>query len=228
MFVGHFAVGLAAKRLVPQRSLGLLVLAPQLLDLLWPIFLLTGLESVRIAPGDTAVTPLDLHDYPYTHSLLGAVFWSVLAGRIVYSVYRDGHFARVFAALVFSHWVLDFVTHRPDLPLYPGSNIYLGLGLWRSMPATLAVELGMFFGSVVIYFRAARAQGRAHPISLSLFLLVLLAFYFGALFGPPPPDPRTLAWGALMGWLFPLWAAWVDRPTAAVSRIELPNAGGPL
>src|SRR5688500_7330651 len=113
MFIGHMAVGLASKRLSPTTSLGWLMLAPLLADAVWPLFLWLGLESVRINPGDTAMTPLDLHDYPYSHSLLASLLWSAAAGGAFWLWKRDRRAALVIAAGVFSHWVLDFVTHRP-------------------------------------------------------------------------------------------------------------------
>src|SRR3989475_3148531 len=114
MYLGHYAVAFAVKKAAPRVSLGTLFISVQLLDLLWPIFLLLGIESVRIDPGNTAFTPLDLHDYPYTHSLVGALVWSVLGGALTFAVTRYRRGAWVVAAAVFSHWVLDFVTHRPD------------------------------------------------------------------------------------------------------------------
>src|SRR3954470_9288207 len=117
MFIGHFAVGFASKRAAPDTNLGILMLAPLFLDLLWPIFLLLGIESVKIDPGNTAFTPLDLHDYPWTHSLLMAVVWSLLYGAVVFFAgHRDQRGGVVCALGVFSHWVLDFITHRPDMP----------------------------------------------------------------------------------------------------------------
>src|SRR3954470_3350305 len=113
MFIGHFAVGFASKRAAPDTNLGILMLAPLFLDLLWPIFLLLGIETVRIDPGNTAFTPLDLHDYPWSHSLLMAVVWSLLVGGIVLAAKRSRRGAVVVGLGVFSHWVLDFITHRP-------------------------------------------------------------------------------------------------------------------
>ena len=136
MFLGHPAVGLASKRSVPHISLGLLFRAPMLLDFLWPVFVLLGLEHFRIDPGNTAVTPLDFYDYPWSHSLLMAVVWSVLFGAIYFALRRDARGASILGAGVLSHWVLDFVTHRPDLPLYPGGP-KVGLGIWNSMAATV-------------------------------------------------------------------------------------------
>src|SRR6185436_7872623 len=123
MFVGHFAVGLASKRLAPRSSEGVLLLAPLFLDVIWPVFLATGLESVRIDPGNTAFTPLDLHDYPWSHSLVMSLVWSVLFGLGYYAFSRYRRGAVVIGLGVFSHWVFDFVTHRPDMPLWPGSAV---------------------------------------------------------------------------------------------------------
>ena len=156
MFIGHVAVGLASKRLAPGTSLGLLVAAPLAVDLLWPVFVLAGWEQVRVAPGDTAVTPLEFISYPWSHSLLMAVVWSVLAASAywLWRRYRAG--ALVLGAGVLSHWVLDAISHRPDLPLYPGSSIKIGLGLWNSVPATIAVE----GGTSCLTRRSSIRQGR--------------------------------------------------------------------
>lgn len=212
MFIGHYAVGLATKRLAPRTSLGWLFAAPQFLDLLWPIFLLLGWESVRIAPGDTRFTPLDLHDYPYTHSLAGALVWSALFAATYFALRRDARVAAILAASVFSHWILDFVAHRADMPLWPGSATRVGLGLWNSVPGTLALESALFAGGVWLYASRPGAARGARFWSLIAFLALV---YAGVAFGPPPPSARAMAWVALSGWLLVPWAAWVDRPAAA-------------
>src|SRR5687768_4256927 len=132
MFIGHHAAGFAAKRFAPRVSLGTLFAATMLLDLLWPLFLLMGIEHVRIDSGNTAFTPLDFYDYPYTHSLLNVIGWSILAGTIHWLRRKSWRDATVVGLAVLSHWVLDFVTHRPDLPLWPGGPM-VGLGLWNSV-----------------------------------------------------------------------------------------------
>src|SRR3954463_12052749 len=119
MFVGHAAAALAAKKVAPGVPLGLLLAAATWLDLVWPILLLLGLEQVRIDPGNTAFTPLDFTYYPWTHSLVAALAWSCLFAVASMSVARTTRSRLVLGSLVFSHWVLDFVTHRPDLPLWP-------------------------------------------------------------------------------------------------------------
>jgi membrane-bound metal-dependent hydrolase YbcI (DUF457 family) len=211
MFVGHFAVGFAAKRAAPRTSLGALMMAPLLLDLLWPIALLLGVEQVRIDPGNTVVTPLDLDDYPYTHSLVTSIGWSLLMAAGVYALHKDRRGALVCGLGVFSHWVLDFVTHRPDLPLYPGGEGRVGLGLWNSLPGTLAAELALFAAGVWLYATTTRARDRVGAIAFWSFAALLLVFYFAALFGPLPPSPTAIAYTALTAWLFVPLAAWIDR-----------------
>ncbi len=211
MFIGHFAVGFAAKRVVPRTSLAWLIAAPLFLDLLWPIFLLLGLETVRIEPGNTRVTPLDLHDYPYSHSLLMSVVWSIVFALAYFGLYRERITALYLGIGVFSHWVLDFVSHRPDMPLYPGSDIYLGLGLWNSVPATLTVELLMFAGGVALFTQATRARDRQGVWSWALMIVFLTLIYLGNIFGPPPPNVRAILFSCIAMLLFFPWAIWIDR-----------------
>jgi membrane-bound metal-dependent hydrolase YbcI (DUF457 family) len=210
MFIGHIAVGLAAKRLAPKTSLGLLVAAPLAADLLWPILVLMGVERVRIDPGNTAFTPLAFTYYPWSHSLLMSLVWSALAGAAywLWRRYRAG--ALVLAAGVFSHWVLDALSHRPDLPLYPGSATNIGLGLWNSVPATLVVECSMFAAGVWLYAAATKSSDRVGRYGFWAFVALLAAVYAMDAFGPPPPSARAVAFAGLALWLLPLWAWWFD------------------
>ena len=171
MFIGHFAVGFAAKRAAPRLSLAVLFAAAQFADLLWPVLVALGIEQVRIQPGITAFTPLDFISYPYSHSLLLLCVWGAVFGAICAAVVRDRRVWFVVFALVVSHWVLDWITHRPDMPLYPGSA-KVGLGLWNSIPGTIVVEVAMFILGVWIYARSrvrAIASGRARSRRLSAF-----------------------------------------------------------
>jgi hypothetical protein len=210
MFIGHFGLALAAKRVAPRPSLGTLALAAQLVDGVWPVFLLLGWESVDIVPGITAVTPLLFKWYPYTHSLLAGVVWAALLGGSYFALRRDRNGAWWIAALVVSHWVLDFVSHRPDMPLWPGGPL-VGLGLWYSLPATLVVEFLLFAAGVWIYARATRRRDLWGALLLWAFVFVLGVLYLASVFGPPPPSVRILAMSGLAGWLFIPWAYWIDR-----------------
>ena len=200
MFIGHFAVGLASKRAAPKASLGVLMIAPNLLDLLWPGFVLLGWERVRIDPGNTAFTPLDFVNYPISHSLLTACGWGILFAAIYWmrSHYRRG--AIVLGFGVVSHWILDFLVHRPDLPLYPGGP-RVGLGLWNSVPAAVAVELALYAAGAWLYLSTTRSRDRTGSYSLGAFLLFGLLVYVANAAGPPPPNARAVAIGALAIWL---------------------------
>jgi membrane-bound metal-dependent hydrolase YbcI (DUF457 family) len=211
MLIGHIAVGFASKRAAPRASLGVLMTAPILLDLLWPIALLLGIETVRIDPGNTAVMPLDFVSYPWTHSLLMSVVWGALFALLYRARTGDARAAWVIALGVVSHWVLDWVSHRPDLQLAPGLPLRVGLGLWGSRPATMLVELAMFAVGLAIYLGTTRARDLTGSISLWAFVAVVVLLYFARLQGPPPPGVRTLAIVKLMEWLFVPWAFWIDR-----------------
>lgn len=210
MFVGHFAVALAAKKTVPRVRLGTLVMAAQWLDLLWPIFLLLNLEQVTPAPGITRFSPLNFVSYPYSHSLAAVLGWAILFGGVFYLIRRDGRSALVLALLVISHWVLDWLTHRPDLPLYPGGS-KVGLGLWNSIAGTLIVELVLFAVGSAIYLSVTRAKDKIGSLSLWGFLLFLLVIYLASSFNPDVPPQSHIAWGALSMWIFVPWAYWIDR-----------------
>ncbi len=210
MFIGHFAVGFASKKLAPRAPLLLLMAAPLLLDLLWPLFLLAGWESVKIAPGDTAFTPLEFVSYPFSHSLLFSVIWALLLALATLALSRYPRGALVVAAGVVSHWVLDALTHRADMPLYPGSP-RVGLGLWNSVAGTVVVECLMFAGGVWVYTAATRPKDRIGAFALWSLVVTLLLLYVADIGSAPPPNVRALAWVALAAWLFPLWAGWADR-----------------
>lgn len=214
MFLGHYAVALASKRVAPDVSLGTAVLAAQLLDLIWPVLLLLGVERVRIVPGLMAASALDFEHYPVSHSLLMAAGWAVLAGAIHYTLRRNGVSAGVVGMLVLSHWLLDAPMHRPDLPLWPGSDVRVGGGLWNSLPTTLALELGLVALGLALYQRATRARDRVGSWGLGALVATLVVFYLGGTLGTPPPGEQALAVGGLALWLVVPWAYWIDRHRA--------------
>jgi hypothetical protein len=220
VFLGHFGVGFGAKAAAPKTSLGTLFLAAQFVDLLWPTLVLIGVEKVVIAPGTTRVTPLDFTDYPITHSLLLSLVWASLFGAIYLFVRRYPKGAWICGAAVLSHWVLDLLTHRPDLPLAPGVETRFGLGLWNSLAATLVVEVGIFGVGVWLYVRSTRAIDGVGSIALWSLVGFLLVVYFSNLFGPPPPSITALAWVGQAQWLLVIWAFWIDRHRANKSSLE--------
>ncbi len=179
MFIGHFAVGFAAKRAAPKTSLATLVFAALFLDLLWPILLWLGIERVRLAPGGRAFASLDFESYPWSHSLAMALVWSALLGWLYRARTRYARGAFWVGAAVFSHWLLDFVTHRPDLPLAPGVALKAGLGLWNSVPATVLIESALFVAGLGIYLVTTRARGWLGHVSL-WSLVAFLAMAYGA------------------------------------------------
>jgi hypothetical protein len=217
MFIGHYAVALAAKKAAPRTSLGVQMFAAQFLDLLWPIFLLAGLEHVRIAPGITAFTPLDFTAYPISHSLLTVVGWSALVGGLMFGFAKRGRDAIVVGIVVLSHWVLDWVTHRPDLPLWPGESPKVGLGLWNHTAATLAIEFALFASGIWLYLGVTKARDGVGRWGLAITLLLVVILYLGAAFGPPPPSERALAFSALGAWIVPPIFGWIDRHRSVAS-----------
>jgi len=224
MFIGHFALGFAAKRVVPRVSLAVLFIAAQLADLLWPVLVLTGFEQVRIAPGITAFTPLDFVSYPWSHSLLLLVVWGLCLGAVYRGIAGGRRTFLVLALLVVSHWVLDWITHRPDMPLYPGGP-KVGLGLWNSVPATIVVETLLYAAGLFVYVRATRARtaaGRWGLISLAATLVVIYAA--NILSGAPPSVTAIGVAGLAGGVLLIAWAWWADRGREPVSVNRLGSA----
>jgi hypothetical protein len=215
MFLGHFGVGFAAKKAAPNVSLGALFLAGQFADLLWPTLVLVGVERLEVRPGISAVTPLEFVSYPYSHSLVALLGWALLLGSLVAVTSRAMLDGVTVAALVLSHWLLDFLTHRPDLPLTLSGTTRLGLGLWNSVPWTLAVELLVFTDGISLYVRTTASRDRAGSTGLYGLIVLLILMYVASVFGPPPPNAATVAWSAQAMWLLVLWAMWIDRHRAA-------------
>jgi hypothetical protein len=217
MFLGHVAVGLAAKRAVPGISLTVLVLAAQLADVIWPVLVGLGIEQVAIEPGNTRVTPLNFISYPYSHSLLTLALWSI-AFAPLFGLSRGRRAVPILAALVVSHWVLDVVTHRPDMPIVPHAELKLGLGLWNSIAATMIVEFAMYAAGLWIYLTSTRARDRIGSWGFGALAAFLVVVYLVNVFGPPPPSVTAVWIGASVGAaVMTWWAWWVDRHRTAIS-----------
>jgi membrane-bound metal-dependent hydrolase YbcI (DUF457 family) len=223
MFIGHFAVGFGAKRFAPGVSLGTLFLAAQFIDLLWPTLLLLGVERVRIAPGITAFTPLDFEHYPWSHSLFMTFVWGGLFGVVYYALRHDLRASVALTVVVLSHWLLDFFTHRPDLPLWPDAT-RVGMGLWNSVSGTLAIEVSLFVCGILLYVQSTHARDATGCWTLWGLAMLLSLTYVGNLFGPPPPSATAIAWAGQAQWLLVAWAYWIDRHRATVYTGTGPDA----
>lgn len=212
MFIGHFAVALAAKRLAPKTSLGVLFTASQLPDVIWPVLVLTGAEQVVINPGDTAFTPLNFVSYPWSHSLALVVLTGAVVGALYAWKTRDRAAGLIITLLAVSHWVLDWITHRPDMPLYPGPSPLLGLGLWNSVAGTMVMEGTLFAVGVLLYSGITRAKDRTGRYAYWSLIAFLTVIYVADRFSPPPPSAEAVGWVALAGiGILLAWAWWADR-----------------
>jgi hypothetical protein len=217
VFLGHYGVALALKRVRPKVSLGTLFVAVQLADLLWGIFLLLGWEHARIVPGYTAVTPIEFLDYPISHSLVAAVAWGIAAAALYYSwptrdTTHHWQAAALVGVAVFSHYLLDVLVHVADLPILGNDSSKLGLGLWNNPVATMVLELVVLAIGLGIY---ALFRSHRHPlrlVRLTVLLFVLLGTYLGSLFGPLPSSMTGVAVSDIVFLLAVAWlAAWTDR-----------------
>jgi hypothetical protein len=226
MFIGHFAVGFGAKAAQPKISLGTLFFAAQFLDLLWPTLLLLGWEKVAIKPGITAVTPLDFISYPISHSLVTVLGWSMLLGGVYWLFKRNGRGGLIVGLCVLSHWLLDVLMHRPDLPLYPGNSPRWGLGLWNSLPASLVVEGALFWAGIVLYARSTTPEDKVGKFGFWGLVAFLAFVHLANLFGPVPASTTDIAWAGQLQWLLVLWAWWIDRhrlPAAGSEQVAAPS-----
>lgn len=210
MFAGHLAVAFGAKSIAPKVPLSLLIGASFGIDILWPIFLLMGIESVAIDPGNTAFTALDFISYPWSHSLLMVLGWGLLLGAIAFrfGISRKG--AIITGSVLASHWLLDWITHRPDLPLWPGGS-ETGMGLWNSVLGTYLVEGSMMALAIIMYSRSVVFKGWQGRIAFYSLLFLVLFIWGSQPFSPPPPDVQAVAFVGLTMLLLPFWGMWIER-----------------
>ncbi|MBA2291223.1 MAG: hypothetical protein H0W15_02075 [Gemmatimonadales bacterium] len=229
MFVGHAGLAFAARARYRDVPLGTLMAAAFALDLIWPLLVLAGLETVTVDPAVVGFTPLVFTWYPWSHSLLMVVGWGVVAALIVRARGHRREVGMLVALLVVSHWVLDVVVHHPDLPFWPGAGTALaGLGLWNSVPGTLAVEGLLFAGGVAMYWRRTVARSWQGASGFWALVIVMGILWASAPLLPPPASGRAVALGALSLWLIPFWAAWCDshRDRAPGGQIPADQARG--
>jgi len=222
VFVGHFAVGLAAKRIAPRVSLSTAILAAAFSDIVWILCFVTGIEKVKIHPGLMVANSLDLIYIPFSHSLLMDAVWGAIFAAIYYQWRRDSRGAWILFAAVVSHWILDVATHRPDMPLSPGLDARFGLGLWNSRAATFFVEGGLWVACVVAYAKATQATTRSGIYGFWIMIVLLTALWIVSLGGSPPPSLASLAIVNTVFFAVVLsWAQWMNR-----SRVKAVSGSG--
>lgn len=208
MFIGHYALGLGSRKISNFPSLAILFVAVQFLDLIWPIFVLLGIETFSIEVGNTKLTPLNFEFYPYSHSLFMAIIWGLVFGIIYYAFTKNKQTPILLGALVISHWVLDFITHGQDLQLSPFSDYRVGLGLWNHPVFAIIIEVGLFMLGTYFYYITTRPKRKIAFWSLILFFMTV---HLMNILGPPPPSIEVVAWSANLMWLFVIWAWWIEK-----------------
>lgn len=210
MFIGHYGIGLAAKKTAKTISLGTFFLASQWIDLIWPILVLLNIEQVIIQPGDTKLTPLEFTHYPYSHSLIFVLMWGIVLGGIYFLLKKNKRNALIIGLLVVSHWILDLIVHKPDLPLVPGGP-YLGLGLWNIPVIAVILESIIYIGGIILYVNTTTPKDKIGIYGFWSLIIILALIHAINLTGPPPPDIDAIGWAGLLLWLFVLWAYWADK-----------------
>ena len=221
MFIGHYAVGFAAKKWAPKTSLGILVAASIWLDLAWPFFLLFGLENFRITPGITKLVPFEFYDYPLSHSLVMALAWGVLWAVIYLAASKqDFRGAVVVGALVVSHWVLDLFVHKSDLPLLPAEVTVgwapahkYGFDLWDHPYLAIPLEVALFVAGIWLYLKSTKALDDIGRVAFWALAVVLAATYAWSFTSTPPNNAQGPHIVAMMGFsqlFFVAWAYWID------------------
>ena len=205
MLAGHYSAAFVAKVAAPRAPFWTLVLAAQLVDVLWAVFVLAGIENMRLDPSLPS-NPLDLYHMPYTHSLLGALGWGALAFAVARRALGGAGVAAAIAATVVSHWLLDLVVHRPDLPLWPGSA-KLGFGVWNYPMPALALELALLLGSAWLLSRRVAWRRPLWRFAGALAVIQLVATFL-----PPPLGPAGVALIALALFLGATYAAARSEP----------------
>lgn len=211
MFIGHFGVAFGTKKAVPAVSLGLLIIAVQFLDFLWPNLLLLHAEHATITLGITKMTPLDFTDYPISHSLLMAVIWGLVFGMIFWLFRKNIRHTVVLGLCVISHWVLDLLVHRPDLPLYPGNAPKVGLGLWNYPHMEPFIEMAIFLAGLIFYLQTTVSKNAVGKFGLWVLVIFLILIQFADAISPAPPaNIMMIAWSAQVMWILVLLGFWVD------------------
>lgn len=213
MFLGHFGLSFAARKVAPTVSLGTLFIATQFVDIIWPLLLVLHIEKVAISPGYTETNAYEFLYYPYTHSLFMCVVWGIIVGSIYWLFKKDRQGAVIVGLCVLSHWFLDLIVHVADLPLTPFSDYKVGLGLWNHRTLTLILEMAIFFGGVYVYATFTKARNRVGAWTFGILVALLLILHLANTFGPAPPDSPMIVFvsSTILMTILISMAYWVDR-----------------
>jgi hypothetical protein len=218
MFIGHYGAAFAGKIVsFPGKdksrkpSLGTLFLAAQFLDVLWPVFILLGIEKIAIANSTNTFLNVQFLYYPFSHSLAGSAVWSLLFALVYYIIRRNVKYSLLCGVLVLSHWVLDLISHIPDLQIIPGIELRVGLGLWNSEVLTVIIEGSIFIFGIYLYLRSTTAKNKRGWITLWGLIIFLIIAYITSIFSPAPPSVNAIGYAGLSQWIIIAWGYWVDR-----------------
>lgn len=216
MFIGHFGLSFAAKKIAPKVSLATLFIATQFVDILWPFLLVLGVEKVAIKPDYTKTNAFEFLHYPYTHSLFMGLVWGCVIGAIHWLVKRDKRSALVIGLCVLSHWLLDVIVHVADLPLSPFGTYKVGFGLWNHVAVTLLVETAIFLAGVFIYTNITKPKNKAGKWGLRTLVILLLLITLSNTFGPTPPDSIMMLFYSFVTMMVIIVSLsyWVDKNRA--------------
>lgn len=211
MVIGHYAVGFAAKKFAPEASLAVLIGSAILLDILWIAFLVLGWEQVQVLTDKTVLIPYEFENYPYSHSLLATLVWAAVFALLYRKItgYMTG--AVLIWIGVLSHWILDLIVHKPDLPFYPGGNSFVGLDLWKYQSASLIFEGALFLLGLWSYIRQTVPLDRTGNYGFWIFIFILAGLYIGKLTGLPIENHVALVIFGVVTWLSVPWALWIER-----------------
>lgn len=226
MFIGHFAMGFAAKKINPKASLGTYFLAAQFLDLLWPTLLLFNIEKAELSTDPSHPVPLVFTSYPFSHSLALVALWAIGFSLVHFLFQKNKAVAFLLGFTVFSHWLLDLVVHVPDLPLFPGDSPLLGLGLWKSKALTLILEMSFFITAVFFYMNSTRPKNKSGKFGMWGLILFLITIHLANVYGPAPKDIDAVAWAGHLQWVFVIWAFWADQNRKHKKMNPLPKEQG--
>jgi membrane-bound metal-dependent hydrolase YbcI (DUF457 family) len=201
MFVGHYSVAFAAKSEKNEIPLWILFIAVQFLDYIWATLVLLGIEKLRVIKGFTAGSMLDSYFHPYSHSLPTALIWSGVAALVYKTIWRakaSNSAVLIIGVAVFSHWILDFIAHPRDLPIYD-NTLKVGLGMWNYRDPEFALEIALLAIGIVLYL-ARNAMPAIRKVAIIGFGIVLVIVQIGDTYVPRTPlTDKATAMGV---WIF--------------------------